>query len=186
MIIIPLVILLIVYAGICAARAITDIRQFESPCLCVLGDEHSVGLAPYLSRWADYRGISFVFDAAPNRRVRQQRLSKVALDSVVFVSLGTAEAGTPEDTVDELAFQSFVLALNAFGTKQIVWLLPPSTAQLLGLARVRDTIRKLGVTVVQTTAEMSTNGLHPVDYSRLFIDVEPVLRASFGELHSAL
>jgi hypothetical protein len=142
--------------------------------LVVIGDSLAVGLAPYLVTWAQSRGLAFVQDAKVGRFTRQQGVTSVPMNSLVFVSLGTNDATS---NVDGSILRAFAQALRARVPRAIVWLLPPATKPLPGLAAVRATIPALDVTVVQTTAPIRADGLHPVDYGQVARDVLPALEA---------
>ena len=140
--------------------------------LAVIGDSLAVGLTPYLSAWAQSRGLAFVQDAKVGRFTRQQGTEAVPVNGLVFVSLGTNDATA---AVDGSALRAFAQALRARGPRAIVWLLPPATKALPGLDAVRATIQSLGVIVVQTAAPLRADGLHPASYAQTFQDVLPGL-----------
>ncbi len=146
----------------------------STSALVVLGDSLAVGLLPALSAWARSRGLPVATDAKVGRFTRQQSVASVPANSLVFVSLGTNDATS---NVDGSILRAFAQALHARGPRAIVWLLPPATKSLPGLAAVRATIPALGVTVMQTTAPIRADGLHPVDYGQVARDVLPALEA---------
>lgn len=147
----------------------------SASALVVLGDSLAVGLLPYLSAWAQSRGLPFTADAKVGRFTQQQSVTAVPANSLVFVSLGTNDA---TGRVDGSVLRAFAQALRAQGPRAVVWLSPPATKALPGLAAVRGTIQALDVTVVQTAAPVRADGLHPSDYARVFQDVLPTLEAA--------
>jgi lysophospholipase L1-like esterase len=133
-----------------------------------------VGLAPYLTTWAQGRGLAVVQDAAVGRFTRQQSVTSVPANSIVFVSLGTNDATS---NVDGSALWALMQALRARSPRAIVWLLPPATKALPGLVVMRGTIQSLGVVVAQIASPLRSDGLHPVSYAQAFQDVLPALES---------
>ena len=141
--------------------------------LVSLGDSLGVGLSPYLVSWAAVRGLRFVEDTKVGRFTKQQAVDMVPLGALVFVSLGTNDATS---SAGAAALPQFLANLQARGPRAIVWLVPPATKALPGLAAVRATIRALpGVLAVETAAPMRSDGLHPSSYAAVAADVSSAL-----------
>jgi hypothetical protein len=140
--------------------------------LVSLGDSLGVGLSPHLAAWAASKGLRFIEDTKVGRFTKQQAVDVVPIGALVFVSLGTNDATSRGAD----ALPTFAATLQAQRPRAIVWLVPPATKALPGLAAVRATIRALpGVTPVDTMAIMRADGLHPANYGVVFADVAPTL-----------
>ena len=141
--------------------------------LISLGDSLGVGLSPYLAAWATSKGLPFADDTKVGRFTKQQAVDVVPAGALVFVSLGTNDATS---SAGAAALPTFAATLRACGPRAIVWLVPPATKALPGIAAVRDVISKLpGVTPVRTAVAVRSDGLHPSSYAAVFADVAPAL-----------
>lgn len=141
--------------------------------LVSLGDSLGVGLSPYLAAWATTHSLPFVEDTKVGRFTKQQAVDQVPPGALVFVSLGTNDATS---SAGAAALSQFLANLQARGPRAIVWLVPPATKALPGIAAVRATIRALpGVTAVETAAGVRSDGLHPSSYAAVAADVSPAL-----------
>lgn len=145
----------------------------STTALVVLGDSLAVGLKPYLQAWADANRLPFVADAAVGRFTRQQGLDAVVPGALVFVSLGTNDATS---RVDGALLRALADGLRARGARAIIWLDPPATKALPGLDVIHATIQTMpGVTAVETSAPVRSDGLHPSSYAAVYSDIEPML-----------
>jgi lysophospholipase L1-like esterase len=144
--------------------------------LVSLGDSLGVGLSPHLAAWAAGKGLRFIEDTKVGRFTKQQAVDMVPIGALVFVSLGTNDA-TSSSGADALPV--FTATLRAQRPRAIIWLVPPATKALPGIASVRAMIRSLpGVTPVDTMAIMRADGLHPANYGVVFADVVSTLEAA--------
>lgn len=150
----------------------------RATALVSLGDSLGVGLSPHLAAWAVQHGLTFVEDTKVGRRTPQQATDLVPAGALVFVSLGTNDAVSASGAA---ALPQFAANLRARNPRAIVWLVPPATKALAGLAAVRDTIKGLpGVIPVWTSAPMRADGLHPSSYSAVMANVAPALTQALG------
>jgi len=141
--------------------------------LVSLGDSLGVGLSPHLAAWAAGKGLRFIDDTKVGRFTKQQAVDMVPAGALVFISLGTNDATSSSGAA---ALPQFLANLQAQRPHAIVWLVPPATKALPGLAAVRATIRGLpDVMPVDTMAIMRADGLHPANYGVVFADVAPTL-----------
>jgi lysophospholipase L1-like esterase len=87
---------------------------------------------------------------------------------LVFVSLGTNDAvkQTTGAQIKRLAEK-----IRAAGAKRIVWLVPPATAPLPGLAAIRAAINAAEVDTATTHVALRKDGLHPSNYAIAAKDV---------------
>lgn len=148
--------------------------NYSTPtALISIGDSLGVGLSPYLASWAIVRGLRFVEDTKVGRFTKQQAVDMVPAGALVFVSLGTNDATSSSGAA---ALPQFLANLQARGPRAIVWLVPPATKALPGLAAVRTMIRALpGVTAVETAVPVRSDGLHPSSYAAVAADVSSAL-----------
>jgi hypothetical protein len=145
----------------------------RSSALCLIGDSLAVGLKSHFETLAKSMGIPFIFDAKVGRFTKQQSVNLIPKQSIVFVSLGTNDA-TSLSNENHIR----ILAKNLLSkrVRAVIWLLPPTTKDLPGLAGIRSTIQALsGVIVVQTLAALRSDDLHPESYDSVFQDIFPIL-----------
>jgi hypothetical protein len=161
------------YVSAPAAPVVKAAKVTPATAFVVLGDSLAVGLQPYLEAWAAANRLPCMVDAAVGRFTRQQGADAVVPGALVFVSLGTNDATS---RVDGSLLRMLADDIRARGARAIVWLDPPATKTLPGLAAIHETIWSMpGVVAVGTSAPVRSDGLHPSSYAAVFRDIEPAL-----------
>lgn len=155
-------------------------RRNRAPVgLVLLGDSLAVGILPYLKKWATSRGINFRSNTSSGRSTQHQGTTEVTPGALVVVSLGSHDATLP--AANGVAIHQLMSAIFRAGAVCILWLIPPATKHLPGLATVREAIVQeafvreavdhANVTVVHTRMWLQPDGIHPADYSGVARDV---------------
>jgi len=109
---------------------------------------------------------------AVGRWTKDQSVAAVTPGATVFVSLGTNDA-TKASSGAQIG--KLAAAIRSKGAARIVWLIPPATRPLPGLANIRDAIAQTGVELAHTTVALRPDGLHPSNYATAARDVLRVL-----------